>query len=63
MKIKKALVLASTSLLCFPSLFFPVISMSIPVSALENSVELPKESQLIDSLGSTTETKAPIFSF
>ncbi|MGG5324680.1 hypothetical protein IGJ83_000380 [Enterococcus pernyi] len=63
MKIKKVLVLASTSLLCFPSLFFPVISMSIPVSALENSVELPKESQLIDPLGSMTETKAPIFSF
>ncbi|MGL9847812.1 hypothetical protein IGJ91_002982 [Enterococcus sp. DIV0765f] len=63
MKIKKALVVASISLLCFPSFIFPVMSTSIPVSAIENSAELPKESQLIDPLGSTTETKATIFSF
>ncbi|MGL9894919.1 hypothetical protein [Enterococcus sp. DIV0806c] len=43
MNIKKAMVIASTSLLCFPSLFFPVISTSIPVYAIENTVELPKE--------------------
>jgi len=63
MKIKKVLVMASVSLLCFPSLFFPVISTSIPVSAIENSVELSRESELINPLTSTTETKAPIFSF
>ncbi|MGL9769121.1 WxL domain-containing protein [Enterococcus sp. DIV0806c] len=63
MKIKKVLVVASVSLLCFPSLFFPVISTSIPVSAIENSVELSRESELQDPLASTTETKAPIFSF
>lgn len=63
MKIKKALVVVSTSLLCFPSIFFPVISTSIPVSAIENSAELPKAPELLDPLGSTTETKAAIFSF
>ena len=63
MKIKKALVVASTSLLCFPLLFFPVISTRIPVSAIENSAELPKAPELLDPLGSTTETKLPIFSF
>jgi len=55
--------MASVSLLCFPSLFFPVISTSIPVSAIENSVELSRESELINPLTSTTETKGPIFSF
>ncbi|MGG5308243.1 hypothetical protein IGK37_002961, partial [Enterococcus pernyi] len=63
MKIKKILVLASTCLLCFPSLFFSVISTSMPVSATENSVELSRESELMDPLTNTTETKAPIFSF
>lgn len=63
MKIKKALVLVSTSLVFFSSFFSPVMATSMPVSAIENSVELPKESQLMGSLGSTTETKAPIFSF
>ncbi|WP_062805917.1 WxL domain-containing protein [Enterococcus pernyi] len=63
MKIKKVLVVASVSLLCFPSLFFPVISTSMPVSAIENSVELSRESELMDPLTNTTETKAPIFSF
>ncbi|MEQ6207039.1 pectate lyase-like adhesive domain-containing protein, partial [Enterococcus mundtii] len=63
MKIKKVLVVASVSLLCFPSLFFSVISTSMPVFAIENSVELSRESELMDPLTNTTETKAPIFSF
>ncbi|MGQ4068276.1 BspA family leucine-rich repeat surface protein [Enterococcus mundtii] len=63
MKIKKALIVVSTSLLFFPSLFSLVIKTSMPVSAIQNSVELPKEPELHDPLNSTTETKAPIFSF
>ncbi|MGG5305308.1 hypothetical protein IGK16_002979 [Enterococcus pernyi] len=63
MKIKKALVLASTCLLCFPLLFSPVIATSMPVFAIDNYVELPKEPEILDQLASTTETKAPIFSF
>jgi len=63
MKIKKVLVVASVSLLCFPSLFFSVISTSMSVSAIENSVELSRESELMDPLTNTTEKKAPIFSF
>ncbi|MGM0143515.1 hypothetical protein IGJ94_000042 [Enterococcus sp. AZ153] len=63
MKIKKVLVVASVSLLCFPLLFFSVISTSMPVFAIENSVELSRESELMDPLTNTTETKAPIFSF
>ncbi|MDY4306660.1 hypothetical protein SNF32_02050 [Enterococcus mundtii] len=61
MKIKKVLVVASVSLLCFPLLFFSVISTSMPVFAIENSVELSRESELMDPLTNTTETKAPIF--
>ncbi|WP_207494263.1 WxL domain-containing protein [Enterococcus hirae] len=63
MKIKKAWVVVSAGLLCFPTLSFPVISTSMSVSAIENSVELSRESELMDSLTSTTETKVPVFSF
>ncbi|MDA9428692.1 cell surface protein [Enterococcus mundtii 1A] len=63
MKIKKALIVVSTSLLFFPSLFSLVIKTSMPVSAIQNSVELPKEPKLLDPLNSTTKTKASIFSF
>ncbi|MCW6016127.1 hypothetical protein K1Y38_25575 [Serratia marcescens] len=50
MKIKKALVLASTCLLCFPLLFSPVIETSMPVFAIDNSVELTKEAEVLDPL-------------
>lgn len=50
MKIKKALVLISTCLLCFPLLFSPVIATSVPVFAIDNSVELAKEAELLDPL-------------
>ncbi|MGA5592511.1 WxL domain-containing protein [Enterococcus mundtii] len=50
MKIKKALVVASTCLLCFPLLFSPVIETSMPVFAIDNSVELTKEAELLDPL-------------
>ncbi|NMP59750.1 BspA family leucine-rich repeat surface protein [Enterococcus mundtii] len=50
MKIKKALVLISTCLLCFPLLFSPVIATSVPVFAIENPVELTKEAELLDPL-------------
>ncbi|GKS55939.1 WxL domain-containing protein [Enterococcus mundtii] len=50
MKIKKALVLISTCLLCFPLLFSPVMATSVPVFAIENSVELTKEAELLDPL-------------
>lgn len=62
MKIKKALVWVSTSLLCFPSLFYSVISTSIPVFAIENSLELSQEPELQNPLDSIAETKTPIFS-
>ncbi|WP_200127483.1 WxL domain-containing protein [Enterococcus sp. S52] len=58
MKIKKVLVVACTNLLCFP-----VISTSIPVYAIEKSVEPSRELELLDPLASTTETKIPIISF
>jgi len=63
MKIKKVLVVASTSLLCFHSIFFPVISTSTPIFAIEQSKALPKEPELLDPLENTTETQAPTFSF
>ncbi|BAO08538.1 hypothetical protein EMQU_3075 (plasmid) [Enterococcus mundtii QU 25] len=50
MKIKKALVVASTCLLCFPLLFSPVIATSVPMFAIDNSVELTKEAELLDPL-------------
>ncbi|WP_301359577.1 WxL domain-containing protein [Enterococcus spodopteracolus] len=50
MKIKKALVVASTCLLCFPLLFSPVIETSMHVFAIDNSVELTKEAELLDPL-------------
>ncbi|BBM16365.1 WxL domain-containing protein [Enterococcus mundtii] len=50
MKIKKALVVASTYLLCFPLLFSPVIETGMPVFAIENPVELTKEAELSDPL-------------
>jgi len=63
MKIKRVLVVASTSLLCFHSVFFSVISTSTPIFAIEQSIALPKEPELLDSLENTTETQAPTFSF
>ncbi|WP_240481952.1 BspA family leucine-rich repeat surface protein [Enterococcus pernyi] len=50
MKIKKALVLISTCLLCFPLLFSPVMATNVPVFAIDNSVELTKEAELLDPL-------------
>ncbi|MGG5302742.1 hypothetical protein IGK16_000327 [Enterococcus pernyi] len=50
MKIKKALVLISTCLLCFPLLFSPVIATSMPVFAIENPSELTKEAEVSDPL-------------
>ncbi|MGM0294566.1 WxL domain-containing protein [Enterococcus sp. AZ062] len=50
MKIKKALVLISTCLLCFPLLFSPVIATSMSVFAIDNSVELTKEAEVLDPL-------------
>ncbi len=50
MKIKKALVLISTCLLCFPLLFSPVIATSMLVFAIENPSELTKEAEVSDPL-------------
>lgn len=56
MKIRKALIVASTSFLCFPSILFSLISTNIPVYAIESSLERQKVAELFDPLESMQET-------